>query len=179
MEGRAMKQIISEDQIMTRVRELAEEISADYEDKTPIFIGVLNGSFVFMADLVRELALDCEVDFIKLSSYDVGGSSGTVHLLKDISADVTGREVVVVEDIVDSGLTVNFLRTRLKGAGPSSVAFATLLFKKEVAQLNFELDYVGFEIPPDFVVGYGLDYNQRWRNLKGIYQLQEETPRGE
>lgn len=173
-----MKQIITERQIRTRVKEMAEQISGDYKDRTPIFIGVLNGSFVFMADLVRELDMECEVDFIKLSSYDAGDSKGTVHLLKDISADITGRDVVVVEDIVDSGLTVNFLRTRLKGAGPSSVAFATLLFKKEVARLNFGLDYVGFEIPPDFVVGYGLDYNQRWRNLKGIYQLKDEHVRG-
>ncbi|MFQ6676129.1 MAG: hypoxanthine phosphoribosyltransferase [Fidelibacterota bacterium] len=174
-----MKQIITEEEIRTRIGELAGDISRDYRNRTPIFIGVLNGSFVFMADLVRELTVDCEVDFIKLSSYDAGGSSGTVHLLKDISADVTGRDVVVVEDIVDSGLTVNFLRTRLTGARPSSVAFVTLLFKKEVARLNFRLDYVGFEIPPDFVVGYGLDYNQKWRNLRGIYRLEENDVREE
>ncbi|MFQ6616897.1 MAG: hypoxanthine phosphoribosyltransferase, partial [Fidelibacterota bacterium] len=173
-----MKQILTEKQIRTRVKELAEEISRDFRDKVPIFIGVLNGCFVFMADLVRELTLDCEVDFIKLSSYDGDDSSGTVHLLKDISADVTGRDVVVVEDVVDSGLTVEFLRTRLKGAGPSSVTFVTLLFKKEVARLNFDLDYVGFQIPADFVVGYGLDHNQRWRNLGGIYRLEDENVRG-
>lgn len=170
-----MKQIITDEQIRIRVQDLAAEISRDYRNRVPIFIGVLNGSFVFMADLVRELSLDCEVDFIKLSSYEAAGSSGTVHLLKDISADVTGRDVVVVEDIVDSGLTVNFLKTRLTGSGPSSVAFVTLLFKKEVARLNFDLDYVGFHIPPDFVVGYGLDYNQKWRNLGGIYRLEDEN----
>ena len=168
-----MKELITEEQIRARIKELAAELSDQYREKVPILIGVLNGSFIFMADLVRELTIECEVDFIKLSSYDGEGSSGTVLLLKDISADVTGRDVIVVEDIVDSGLTLNFLQTRLKGAGPASVAFVTLLFKKDESRLNFELDYVGFEIPSDFVVGYGLDYNQRWRNLKGIYRLSD------
>ncbi len=164
-----MKLLISEKEIEVKVKQLAEEISSDYTGKTPILIGVLNGSFIFMADLVRELSVDCEVDFIKLHSYTGTRSGGTVHLLKDISADITGRDVIIVEDIVDTGLTMQFFKERLEGAHPSSLSIATLLFKKEVAQLNFDIDYIGFEIPSDYVVGYGLDYNQKKRNLKGIY----------
>ncbi|HHZ80321.1 MAG TPA: hypoxanthine phosphoribosyltransferase, partial [Candidatus Marinimicrobia bacterium] len=110
---------------------MAAEISKDYSDRTPIFVGILNGSFVFMADLLRELTEDSEVDFLKVSSYEGTETSGTVHLLKDISAEITGRDIVIVEDIIDSGLTINFIVRRLKESGPSSVAVATLLFKKE------------------------------------------------
>lgn len=166
-----MRELISEEQVRARVRELAREISEDYEGKVPIFIGVLNGSFVFLADLIRELSIECEVDFIKLASYEKERTTGTVHLLKDISADVTNRDVIIAEDIVDTGLTMSFLKTRLIDARPASLRIATLLFKKEVARLNFDLDYVGFEIPPDFVVGYGLDYDQKMRNLKGIFTI--------
>lgn len=113
-----MRELFTEQQIGERVRQLAAEISADFEDKTPILIGVLNGSFIFMADLVRELSIECEVDFIKISSYEGTSSQGTVHLLKDISADITGRDVIIVEDIVDSGLTMNFLMSRLEGPAP-------------------------------------------------------------
>ena len=169
-----MKQLISEQDIESRVREIAEQITKDYADKAPIFVGILNGSFIFLADLVRELGIDSEVDFMKVQSYDGHKSTGTVHLLKDISAEITGRDVVIVEDIIDSGLTINFLVHRIKESAPSSVAVATLLFKKEVAQLNFEPDYVGFEIPPDYVVGYGLDHNQKMRNLKAIHVLDHQ-----
>ncbi len=169
-----MRELISAEQIATRVCEMGEEISQDYYGREPIFVGVLNGSFIFMADLVRELDIDCEVDFIKLSSYEGTASSGTIHLRKDISSDVTGRDVIIVEDIVDSGLTINFLKSRIEDAGPSSVAVVTLLFKREVAQLNFDLDYVGFEVPPDYVVGYGLDADQKRRNLKGIFSIEDE-----
>jgi len=169
-----MRELISAEQIATRVCEMGEEISQDYHGREPIFVGVLNGSFIFMADLVRELNIDCEVDFIKLSSYEGTASSGTIHLRKDISSDVTGRDVIIVEDIVDSGLTINFLKSRIEDAEPSSVAVVTLLFKREVAQLNFDLDYVGFEVPPDYVVGYGLDADQKRRNLKGIFSIEDE-----
>lgn len=168
-----MKELISEKQIKSRVKELAEEISDKYRGKTPILIGVLNGSFIFLADLVRELTIDCEVDFIKISSYEGTRSVGTVHLLKDISADITGRDIIIIEDIIDSGLTMNFLKTRLEGANPASLAITTLLFKKEVAKLNFMIDFVGFEIASDFVVGYGLDLNQKKRNLKSIFRIEQ------
>jgi len=168
-----MRQIITERQIKKKVKKLASVISKDYANKVPIFIGVLNGCFIFLADLLRELSIECEVDFIKLSSYTGEESTGTVHLLKDISADITNRDVIIAEDIVDTGLTMNFLKTRLEDAGPSSLKIVTLLFKKEVARLNFKLDYVGFEIPSDFVVGYGLDYDQKMRNLKGVFSLED------
>ena len=169
-----MRQLISEKKIESKVREIAERITKDYKDKTPIFVGILNGSFIFLADLVRELGIDSEIDFMKVSSYNGLKSTGTIHLIKDISAEITGRDVVIVEDIIDSGLTINFLVHRIKESVPSSVAVATLLFKKEVSQLNFEPDYVGFEIPPDYVVGYGLDHNQKMRNLKTIHVLDHQ-----
>ncbi|MFQ6607105.1 MAG: hypoxanthine phosphoribosyltransferase [Fidelibacterota bacterium] len=167
-----MHELITASQISKRVKEMGSEISRDYAGRVPIFVGVLNGSFIFMADLVRELDIDCEVDFIKVSSYEGIASTGTIHLRKDISSNVTERDVIIVEDIVDSGLTINFLKSRLEEAVPSSVAVATLLFKSEVAKLNFQLDYVGFEIPPDYVVGYGLDKDQKKRNLKGIFSIE-------
>ena len=169
-----MRELISEADIQNRVGEIAGEISKDYADRTPILVGILNGSFIFLADLVRELAIDSEVDFMKVSSYDGHESTGTVHLVKDISAEITGRDVIIVEDIIDSGLTINFLVHRIKETAPSSVAVATLLFKKEVAQLNFRPDYVGFEIPPNYVVGYGLDHDQKMRNLKAIHVLDHQ-----
>ena len=169
-----MRELISADQIAHRVQEMGAEISRKYEGRVPIFVGILNGSFIFMADLLREVSIECEVDFIKMSSYEGKTSSGTLHLRKDISSDVNGRDVIIVEDIVDSGLTINFLKSRIEDAGPSSVAVVSLLFKREVAELNFDLDYVGFEIPADYVVGYGLDMDQKKRNLKGIFSIEDE-----
>jgi len=169
-----MRELISADQIAHRVQEMGAEISRKFEGRVPIFVGILNGSFIFMADLLREVSIECEVDFIKLSSYEGKTSSGTLHLRKDISSDVNGRDVIIVEDIVDSGLTINFLKSRIEDAGPSSVAVVSLLFKREVAELNFDLDYVGFEIPADYVVGYGLDMDQKKRNLKGIFSIEDE-----
>ena len=127
-----MRELISADQIAHRVQEMGAEISRKYEGRVPIFVGILNGSFIFMADLLREVSIECEVDFIKLSSYEGKTSSGTLHLRKDISSDVNGRDVIIVEDIVDSGLTINFLKSRIEDAGPSSVAVVSLLFKRVV-----------------------------------------------
>ncbi|MBO8131179.1 MAG: hypoxanthine phosphoribosyltransferase [Candidatus Marinimicrobia bacterium] len=162
-------ELISEEEIKNKVVELAKRISKDYKDKNPIFIGVLNGSFIFMSDLMRELDIDAEVDFIKISTRaDSTESSGTVRLIKDISCDITRRDVVVVEDIVDSGLSIRFLKARLEESGPKSVKFVTLLIK-ESAKLDFDIDYVGFKIPDKYVVGYGLDLAQHLRNLKSIF----------
>jgi hypoxanthine phosphoribosyltransferase len=164
---------LTEEQILQRVRELAARINADYRDKTPIFIGVLNGSFVFFSDLIREITVDCEVDFFKLSSYgDAKISSGQVRLLKDLNCEVTGRDIVVVEDIVDSGLSIDFIKKLITRENPSSFRVASLLLKKSVAKIDFTIDYVGFEIPPEFVIGYGLDYAQKVRNLRSIYRLE-------
>ncbi len=170
--GYEMSVLISEDKIQSRISEIATDISNEFKDEIPILIGILNGSFIFISDLMRKLTIDCEMDFIKLSSYAGKESVGTVTLLKDISANITNRHVIVVEDIIDSGLTIKFLRDRLQGAKPKSVTIVTLLLKPEIANLDFDVDYVGFEIPPEFVVGYGLDYNQKLRHLPEIYRIE-------
>jgi len=167
-----MKLLISEEDIKKRIKVLAEQINKDYKDKAPIFIGILNGCYVFMADLLREVTIDTEVDFVKIRSYESDKSTGTIKFRKDISADINNRHVIIVEDIIDSGFTINFLVNRLKGSGPKSVAVASILFKKEVAKIDFEVDYIGFEIPPEFVVGYGLDYDEKYRNLKDVMVLE-------
>lgn len=171
--GERFKQYLSEDQIQKRVKELATQINKDYAGKTPIFIGILNGSFIFISDLIREITVDCEVDFFKLSSYgDAKISSGQVTMLKELNCEVTNRDIVVVEDIVDSGLSIDFIKKLIMRENPSSFRVVTLLLKKTVAKIDFPIDYVGFEIPPEFVVGYGLDYAQKVRNLRAIYRLE-------
>jgi hypoxanthine phosphoribosyltransferase len=125
-----------------------------------------------MADLLREVKIDTEVDFVKIRSYESDSSTGTIKFRKDISADINNRHIIIVEDIIDSGFTINFLVNRLKGSGPKSVAVASILFKKEIAKIDFKVDYVGFEIPPEFVVGYGLDYDEKYRNLKDVMVLE-------
>ena len=127
-----------------------------------------------MADLLRELSISTEVDFVKIRSYEDDASTGTIKFRKDISADIDDRHIIIVEDIIDSGFTISFLVNRLKEAGPKSVSVATILYKKTVAKLDFEIDYVGFEIPPEFVVGYGLDYNERYRHLKDVMVMEPE-----
>tara|TARA_B100001013_G_C24503794_1_gene400247 strand:+ start:176 stop:715 length:540 start_codon:yes stop_codon:yes gene_type:complete len=168
-----MTLLFSKDDIKKRVSEIGQAVSNEFKGKDPIFIGVLNGSFMFMADLLRSLNIDCEMDFIKIRSYVGKSSSGTIQLIKDISADVTNRNVILVEDIIDSGHTIHFLRDRLTGASPKSISIITFLFKPDIAKLDFSVDFIGFEIPPDFVVGYGLDYNQKLRHLDAIYRLDE------
>ena len=167
-----LTELISENQIQDKVKEIAADISQKYSGEAPILIGILNGSFIFCADLIRELDIDCEIDFIKVSSYMGTESVGTVKLRKDISADITNRHVIIVEDIIDSGITIKFIKDRMLEAGPKSVAIVTLLMKPDIAKLDFKIDWVGFEIPPEFVVGYGLDYDQLYRNLKAIYRLE-------
>ena len=170
--GYNLTPIVSHDKIQSRLKEIADAISEKYKEEVPIFIGVLNGSFIVMADLLRYMSIDCEMDFIKVSSYTKTESTGTVRLLKDISADITDRHVIIVEDIIDSGLTISFLKERLKGASPKSLSFVTLLMKPDITSIDFPIDYIGFEIPAEFVVGYGLDYNQKLRHLPGIYRLE-------
>ena len=167
-----LTELISKSQIQDKVKEIAADISQKYVGEAPILIGILNGSFIFCADLMREMDINCEIDFIKVSSYTGTASVGTVKLRKDISADITNRHVVIVEDIIDSGLTIKFIKDRMLEAGPKSVAIVTLLMKPDIAKLDFKIDWVGFEIPPEFVVGYGLDYDQLYRNLKAIYCLE-------
>ena len=166
--------VISDEDIQKRVNEIAMDLSQKFKDEVPILIGILNGSFIFMADLIRALDIDCEMDFIKLASYKGSHSTGTVRLLKDISAEITGRHVVIVEDIIDSGLTIKFIKDRMQDAAPASLMIVTLLLTPDVANLDFPIDIVGFEIAPDFVVGYGLDYDQKMRHLPAIYRIEKD-----
>ena len=166
------RELISEQDLKRRIKELGEEISRDYESKCPILIGVLNGAFIFMADLIRELTIDCEVDFVKISSYgNKKVSSGNIKLIKDFDCDVDGRHVLVVEDIADSGRSIRFLEEMFSESKPKSLKFVSLLLKEGGAVVDFELDYVGFRIENEFVIGYGLDYAQKLRNLSSIQVL--------
>ena len=165
--------LLSEKQIRQRTAELGAQITADYRGKQPIVIGVLNGGVLFLADLIRCIELDLEIDFLKASSYgDERVSSGRVEILKEINADIRDRHVLVVEDIVDTGLSIRFLEKRLKQFEPASVKFVSLLLKTQKAKVDFDIDYVGFEIPDHFVVGYGLDHKQILRNLPAIYVME-------
>ncbi len=167
--------LFSEKQIQDRLGELARQISRDYEGKVPIMIGVLNGAVILLADLIRYLSIECEMDFIKISSYgNARVSSGEITMIKDFSADLKGRDIIVVEDIVDSGLSVQYLKRRIKSMKPASLKFVSLLVKKGAAKVELEIDYVGFEIENKFVIGYGLDYKQQKRNVNAIYQLADK-----
>ena len=175
-DGHELDLLLSEEQIQERVKILGRKITADYKSKKkpPIMIGVLNGSFYFMADLLRAMDMEAEMDFIKISSYLKTGSTGTIRLIKDISAVITDRDLILVEDIVDTGLSINYLRKHFENSSPASVRVATLLFKKEITQVEVEPEYVGFEIPDQFVVGYGLDIEQQYRRLKDIFAMTVE-----
>lgn len=164
--------LITAEQIQAKVKEMARELSADYAGKCPVFIGVLNGSFMFCADLLRHLTIDCEVDFIKISSYgEAMRTSGVVKVRKEIDCHIEGRHALVVEDIIDSGLSVTFLEKKLRAMKPQSLKFVSLLVKEGSAQVEYPCDYAGFRIPNRFVVGYGLDYAQKLRNLPAIYVM--------
>lgn len=166
--------MISEAEIAKRVKELASEIEADFKNEPIFLIIVLKGSFVFAADLIREMKSDVNVDFISVSSYsDQTETTGKVKLLKDLDADITNKNVVVVEDIIDSGLTLHFLRDHLKMHKPKSIKICTLLDKPERRRVDLPVDYVGFVIPDEFIVGYGIDYAQKYRNLPYIATVEE------
>lgn len=163
---------ISADEIAVRVKELAGDINRDFEGRKPILIGILNGAFVFLSDLIRELTIECEIDFLKLSSYgNERISSGDVTVLKELNCNPEGRDVIIVEDIVDTGATIKYLQELINKNNPSSVRFATLLYKKEKCKTDMKIDYIGFEIVDKFCVGYGMDCAQKYRNLKDIYVL--------
>ncbi len=173
--GERFRKYLTAETIQKRVREIGREIAEEYGDRKPIFIGVLNGAFIFLADLMRAAKIDCEVDFLKLSSYgEKKISSGTVTELKAVDADLKGRHVIVVEDIIDTGLSMKYLVDRLKQAEPASIKTATLLHKYEATREDVPLDFVGFRIRNLFVLGYGLDYGQVGRNLADIYILEEQ-----
>lgn len=162
---------LSDDVIFQRIKELAAAINKDYEGKRPLFIAILNGSFMFAADLFKQLNIEAELCFIKLASYKGMKSSGNVVTSIGLDDDLFGKEVIIVEDIVDTGKTLHNFLPKLEHQQPKSLRIATLLHKKEATAYPLTLDYVGFEIPDKFVVGYGLDYDGLGRNLKEIYQL--------
>lgn len=164
--------LIKEEEIQKRIIELGRQISADYASKTPVFIGVLNGSFIFLSDLIKTVTVDCEIDFFKLSSYgDEKISSGKVKMLKELNCDVTGRDIIIVEDIVDSGLSMKFIEELIAPYSPASMKIASLLVKPDSLKYDVKIDYIGFNVPSKFVIGYGLDYAQKYRNLRSIYVL--------
>ncbi|WP_423777708.1 hypoxanthine phosphoribosyltransferase [Dermabacter hominis] len=161
--------LLDEQAIRERIRELAAEIDRDYKDEAPILVGVLKGAVMVVADLARAITLDVDMDWMAVSSYGSGTkSSGVVRILKDLSADITDRHVLIVEDIIDSGLTLSWLRTNLRSRGPKSVEICTLLRKPEAVKVDIDVKYVGFDIPNEFVIGYGLDYAEKYRNLPYI-----------
>lgn len=175
VQGERFRRYLSAERIQERVAEMGRTITRDYLDTTPILVSVLNGAFMYTADLMRAIDTDCEIDFIKLSSYgDAKVSSGEVHELKSVDADLEDRDVLIVEDIVDTGLSMEFMKGRLAEHDPASLRVATLLHKPTATQPDLRLDYVGFRIPDLFVIGYGLDYGQLARNLSDIYILDED-----
>lgn len=165
----------SADELKAKVKELGEQITKDYEGKNPLIVGVLKGSFVFMADLSRCIDTYCDIDFMAVSSYGSGTTTtGAVKIRKDLSYDVEGRHVIIIEDILDSGVTLSYLRQYICNRHPASVSICTLLDKPARRKADISADYIGFVCPDEFIVGYGLDYAERYRNLPYIGVLKPE-----
>ncbi|MGO4301264.1 hypoxanthine phosphoribosyltransferase [Leifsonia sp. RAF41] len=161
--------LITEEQIRSRIAELAREVEGHYAGKDVLLIGVLKGAVMVMADLSRELRIPVTMDWMAVSSYGSGTqSSGVVRILKDLDTDLSGKTVLIVEDIIDSGLTLSWLLSNLRSRGPESIEVFTLLRKPDAARVEIDVKYVGFDIPNQFVVGYGLDYDERYRTLRGV-----------
>ena len=173
IKDKTFKTSIPEAQILERVKAVAERINTDMADKNPLLLAMLNGSFVFAADLMREITVPCEISFVKMSSYQGTSSTGKVKQLLGLNEDIKGRTVIIVEDIVESGLTLKTLLETLKEKEPADVQICTLLFKPDCLQVPLEIKYVAMEIPNDFILGYGLDYDQQGRNLRDIYTVVE------
>ena len=166
--------LIDAETLQTRIRELGEEITADYAGRELLLVGVLKGAVFFMADLMRSIAVPCEIDFMAISSYGAStDSSGVVRILKDLDINIEGRHVLVIEDIIDSGLTLSYLIRNLESREPASLAVCALLTKPERREIEVDVRYVGFEIPNKFVIGYGLDFAERYRNLPYVGVLHD------
>jgi hypoxanthine phosphoribosyltransferase len=167
--------LVNEDALQARIAELGAEISADYRGQDLLLVGVLKGAVFFMADLMRQIDIPCEVDFMAISSYGAGvDSSGVVRILKDLDVSIEGRNVLVVEDIIDSGLTLSYLLRNLESREPASLEICALLTKPERREIDIHCRYIGFEIPNRFVIGYGLDFAERYRNLPFVGVIREE-----
>ena len=169
--GKTFRISIPEAEIKKRVKEVAAEISRDMEGKNPLFLAVLNGAFIFAADLMREMTIPCEISFVKLASYQGITSTGKVHEVIGINENLQGRTVIILEDIVESGLTIKRMIESLGTRNPADIRVCTLFFKPDQLKEPLKLDYVAFEIPNDFILGYGLDYDQQGRGLKDLYTL--------
>ncbi|ADK84454.1 hypoxanthine phosphoribosyltransferase [Desulfarculus baarsii DSM 2075] len=167
--------VISPEQIRARVGQLADSLKADLGDERPVLLGVLKGCFMFFTDLARQLDLDADIDFVRLASYGAGiESSGRVHMVKSPEVELKGRTVIIVEDIVDTGLTMRWLIDHLAQLGPKRIKVCAFIDKPERRQTPVEIDYVGFHVPEGFLVGYGLDYNEKYRNLAGVFEVRFE-----
>lgn len=166
--------LISEEELQNKVSEMGQQISRDFQGKDPIFVGVLKGCFIFMADLMRYVDISCSMDFMSVSSYSGTSSTGAVKINKDLGEDIEGRHLIIVEDILDSGVTLSYLKQYLMVRKPASITIATLMDKPARRKADIHADYSCFEIPDAFVVGYGLDYNERYRNLPYIGVLKPE-----
>ena len=170
--------LVTEEDLQRRVAELGAEVSSDYEGRTPLLVAILKGAVPFLADLMRHLTIDCELDFMAVSSYgSATDSSGVVRILKDLDAPIADRDVLIVEDIIDSGLTLHYLLRNLHARGPKSIEVCALLTKPERRRVDLPVRYVGFEIPNRFAIGYGLDHEERFRNLSYVASLRE-NPQG-
>ena len=176
MKNDILKVLIPQSELNAKVRELGQTLTRDYAGKKPMFVGVLKGCFVFMADLIREVDLYCDMDFMAVSSYGSGTSTtGAVKINKDLSRDIEGRDVIIVEDILDSGVTLSYLKGYLENRRPASIKIVTLLDKPARRRADICADYYGFRVPDEFVVGYGLDYAEEYRNLPYIGILKPEV----
>ena len=174
MEHDIERVLISAEEIEEKVAVVGEKISKDFEGKDPVFVGVLKGCFIFMADLMRHVTIDCSMDFMAVSSYSGTTSTGAVKINKDLSQDIAGKDVILVEDILDSGITLNYLKNYIMVRQPASVHVVTLMDKPSRRKADIYADYSCFEVPDAFVVGYGLDYNEAYRNLPYIGVLKPE-----
>ena len=174
IKDKRFKVSITEDRILSEVKRVADQINRDYEGQEPVFLAVLNGSFIFASDLLRAIRLSCEISFVKLASYQGVSTTGKVRELIGLNVDITGRPVIVVEDIVDTGLTMAHLLETLRAQNPSSLEVCTLLMKPGKLEVALDVKYCCLEIPNDFIVGYGLDYDGQGRNTRHIYTLVEE-----
>ena len=167
--------LFTEAEMQQRVDELGAELTRDFGDKNPVFLGVLKGCFVFMADLIRRFDAPCAVDFMAVSSYEGTSTTGAVKITKDLSQDIHGRHVIIVEDILDTGITLSYMKKYLMNREPASITLCTMFDKPERRKVDIHADYFGFSIPNEFVVGYGLDYDEAYRNLPDLGVLKREV----
>lgn len=167
--------LYSEKELDKKVKELGEIISRDYKDKNLVLIGILKGSVVFMTDLMKEITVPCSIEFMEVSSYGSDSkSSGVVRITKDLDSDIEGKDILIVEDIIDTGLTLSYLVKYLKNRGANSINIVCLLDKKETREVDIPVTYTGFEVPNEFIIGYGIDYAEKYRNLPFVGSLKEE-----